>query len=1835
MKRQLPAVCLLIAWLSISLGNGVALGQAVTVASEVYLIGISQRDITPDYPIRLSGFGGRRLESEGVRQSIFAKAIAIADEEHRPTVLVTIDNLGISTSIREAIAKQLAKEGVHLDRFVISASHTHTAPMLRGVCPTLFGVPIPEDHQAHIDLYTDWLIAELVVLVQQAIADMRRCTMEFGVGKVSFAANRRNVGGPVDHDLPLLVVRDCFPQDARPVAILVNYACHCVTLSDNKISGDWAGYAHEAIERQFPGTMAMVAIGCGADANPSSGVTGDRGDIAALQGAEIATEVVRMMSGFLQPVNGKIRSTRETIELPLQELPTRQEWEERAKQDNAVGYHARYQIAKLDRGEQLMQSVSYEIQTWTFGTSLAMVFLPGEVVVDYALRIKKEFDNGRLFVNAYSNDSPGYVPSERILREGGYEGGGAMTYYGIPTSYGEGLEEKIYDGVQRHLGTDFRRDFDPSKTNASLPLSAQQAALAIQVPPGLRVDLAVAEPLVVDPVAIDFGPDGRLWVAEMNDYPSGETGNFEPGGRIRVLRDNDGDGRFDTSTIFAEGLPFPTGITVWRDGVLVCAAPSIFYMPDRDRDDRADEQRVLYTGFGTDNYQARVNSLEYGLDGWLYGSCGLFGGRITSTITGEVFKLGDRDFRIQPDTGLIEPATGRTQQGRVRDDWGNWFGCDNSDLGRHYPIADHYLKRNPHVAPLVTSVHLPRHEKGQQLFPANASAQRFKLSGTPGQTTAACGIGVYRDVLLGAEYQGNLFTCEPVNLLVHRMRLESEKSSFGGYRSSAEIDREFAASTDNWFRPVQMKTGPEGALWIVDMCRFIIEHPRWIPPEDLAKLDERAGNRLGRIYRVVPSDWSPRDFQNFETRSLNELPKFLNCDNGWQRDMVSQLIRFRCDSLTAAKDFRQRVVSTKERALLADLLKNLMDSKRSETRLTALCLLAELRLLDNATLMMGLADNHPGVRRQAIRLCEPMLVDGTKEGLIERLIKMVDDRDAQVRLQLACTLGEYRNSQAGQALFDLVSKDWDDTVLITAALSSVNESNVESLVDAVAAEWPAACESAAFVRFGELVFRTAASTGKTEKLQRLLAESIRTDEVLPWQFSMACRLVSSRNVVQGNVNPEWSNAFGKFLSRASSLAKDDDEAERVRLVAITVLGLSESNRNVDIEILINLLRPQHSSELSAAALARLTALNDSTIAERVLADWDGLSPSVQAGAIDMILARPIWQETLVRSMESKEFAASALNTTQRDQLASREDSNWQQRVRQLWSQDDSNSRMAIVEQFSSVADKAGDLEQGKLLFEKRCSVCHRLREQGYAVGPDLDMAAGKSIQFLLTEVLDPNRNVDSRYAQYVGLTKDGRIVNGLLAQESSNAIVFRGQENKEVTVLRSELESLKTSGKSLMPEGIEKDISPQDFADIFAYLKSVPIPYKIFEGNQPAKVTAQDGQLALLARQAEIRGGDIVFEKPFGNIGYWHGADDYVAWQIDPGSLSECEVYVDYACDSSSAGYQFEIDVSGERLRGVVVGTGGWSEYRQIKVGNLKLTKAGRTVVVRPVGAPASAVFDLRAVYFVQAGHPIKMVVDSMPTNLKTADDIARYVLDEAVPSSQREAFIGTLSENRPNLIRSMTAGISSKDDEYRRIPWIWRVAIRASRENKPNEIKGLLEVGLPNSGQPLQDWQSVVIGGGLINGLSLEGIWPKTRIEEVLKSNNFLMERWKAALQSAMSMCMDPKVPSGTRYDALRMIAMNPTEQRISLLRQYLEQRENEELQMGAVSGLGDIEDARASEILVANLGKLAVGNRGLAIKALLRTETGRNLLSDAIQSDQADKNWLDEKQMQSIRKQ
>ena len=415
---------------------------------------------------------------------------------------------------------------------------------------------------------------------------------------------------------------------------------------------------------------------------------------------------------------------------------------------------------------------------------------------------------------------------------------------------------------------------------------------SIRVAPGFTIELVASEPLVKDPIAFDWGADGKLWVVEMGDYPLGVDGRGKPGGVVRYLEDENGDGVYDKQTTFLDGLGFPTGILPWRQGVLVACAPDIFYAEDRDGDGKADFREVLFTGFSEGNQQHRLNGFELGLDGWVYGANGDSGGRVRSLKTGKSTSINGRDFRFRPDTGEFEAESGQTQYGRHRDDWGHWFGNNNPNWAWHYVLANHDLRRNTSYAPPDPRQTL---EPETRVFPISRTLARFNDLSMAGRVTSANSATPYRDELFGPWFATSLFVSEPVHNLVHRIVLEPEGVTFRGHRGPNESDREFLASSDNWFRPTMLKTGPDGALWIADMYRAVIEHPEWIPDDWERRLDLRAGSEQGRIYRVYPIDKKPRPIPRLDRLDTTGLVAALESPSGWQRDTAQRLLLHRRD----------------------------------------------------------------------------------------------------------------------------------------------------------------------------------------------------------------------------------------------------------------------------------------------------------------------------------------------------------------------------------------------------------------------------------------------------------------------------------------------------------------------------------------------------------------------------------------------------------------------------------------------------------------------------------------------------------------------------------------------------------------------------------------------------------------------------------------------------------------------------------------------------------------------------------------------------------------------------
>ena len=350
--------------------------------------------------------------------------------------------------------------------------------MLAGILPNLFSADIPAEHQKAIERYTRDFTDALVSVCLDALENRRPSQLAWAIGSVPFATNRRQFPmRPVDHALPVLRVTD--PQ-GRVTALLTNYACHCTTLGIDEIHADWAGCAQEALERAFPGAVALTAIGCGADQNPIPRRTME---LAAQYGESFAAEAARLARSSMIPLRTLPEGKTQTIELAFDTLPTREGWQTlAASSSSAIAYHARKNLARLDRGETLPDSLPYMVQTWSFGDELAMVFLPGEVVVDYSLRIKTEFDHRRLWVNAYANDVPAYIPSKRIWEEGGYEGGGAMVYYDRPTRFAADVESRIFKAIHALVPPEFAASKSDSHKTASPFISSSPR---LTLPPDL------------------------------------------------------------------------------------------------------------------------------------------------------------------------------------------------------------------------------------------------------------------------------------------------------------------------------------------------------------------------------------------------------------------------------------------------------------------------------------------------------------------------------------------------------------------------------------------------------------------------------------------------------------------------------------------------------------------------------------------------------------------------------------------------------------------------------------------------------------------------------------------------------------------------------------------------------------------------------------------------------------------------------------------------------------------------------------------------------------------------------------------------------------------------------------------------------------------------------------------------------------------------------------------------------------------------------------------------------------------------------------------------------
>lgn len=424
--------------------------------------GVARVDITPTEAMWMAGYGGRDRSAEGQLTPLWAKALVLQDAAGRRAALVTLDLIGIGRPTMQLVCEQLRQQhGLQREEIVFCTSHTHTGPALADNLRPLHYLVVDRLQQQRIEQYTKSLAETIVQLVGRALETMQPGSLSWASEVATFAVNRRNnspesevpqrradgtLKGPFDHDVPVFAVRDSM---AQLKVVVFGYACHATVLGFYQWSGDYPGFAQMELEKIYPGCQAMFWAGCGADQNPLPRRSVEH---AQEYGRRLAAAVDRALDDEMRPLKPLLRAVYQEIDLPLDELPTRESIEEDAKSGNQhVSARARSLLGQIVDHGSLDTTYPYPVQTWQIGDNVRWIFLGGEVVVDYAIRLKKELSGTSTWVAGYANDVMAYIPSLRVLQEGGYEGAGAMVYYGLPATWAPAVEEDIVRAVHDQL----------------------------------------------------------------------------------------------------------------------------------------------------------------------------------------------------------------------------------------------------------------------------------------------------------------------------------------------------------------------------------------------------------------------------------------------------------------------------------------------------------------------------------------------------------------------------------------------------------------------------------------------------------------------------------------------------------------------------------------------------------------------------------------------------------------------------------------------------------------------------------------------------------------------------------------------------------------------------------------------------------------------------------------------------------------------------------------------------------------------------------------------------------------------------------------------------------------------------------------------------------------------------------------------------------------------------------------------------------------------------------------------------------------------------------------
>lgn len=1017
---------------------------------------------------------------------------------------------------------------------------------------------------------------------------------------------------------------------------------------------------------------------------------------------------------------------------------------------------------------------------------------------------------------------------------------------------------------------------DPAlaQTLRSEPLPPEQAIGTLEVMPGLRVELVANEPQVVDPVSATFDHSGRLWVVEMRDYPSGPPEGQPPSGKIKVLTDNDGDGYFETAVVFADGLVFPTGLTPFRDGVVATLAGQVTYLADTTGDGVCDLKEVWFTGFSEDNEQLRANHPTWTLENEIHVASGLRGGEIRTDSPRwhqkeQAISLANRDFSFSPFGGEWRSVAGNSQFGFFQDDAGRNYVCSNRNpcdllLGEADQVGF-----NPLLPAPQWKVNVMPEAEASAVYPLVEAWTTSNLHA--GQFTAACGVYRYQSDLLAALIGDNYFACEPTGSLVQRYRpagasIDANVNRIGDANGDADgivpaavrgrEGVEFLASRDPWFRPVDLFDGPDGAMYVVDMHRAVIEHPDWMPKELQSREDQRWGDTAGRIFRIVPATRSDRDAPrgvpvDFAATGPIQWVAALASENRWTRVTAARRLAETLATESADESANGPAGGVERETLINELARTSTHATPGPAFSRALWLLETVGELTAAELSPAVSHPDPGVRTQAVRLIarhlsrqrspfdssqtdDPSQLGHQGTAWPEASIwvrSLATDPSPVVRYQW---LLEFASTADAAPVDAIAAAVWTGSAAAGAATADAIDSQADR-------QWIGRAISLTPVQIApDLVRRLARGgdgdrpaevdvllplvtrlgwSGSSETLSEILGEGLEAEvaDRLFEGFSDGMAIGGfAWDSLTASMSPASIAELQDRLARDRDMVADAESPADRRTQSLRRVGLDRSPQTLAIcERIVD----EESGDLYLAAIQILRNFDAADSAQRLVDRIVELPPRSAAATVAAVVSNPKWTVPLVDALEAGRVPWGLIDPTSLGQLERHPDRGIVERIGRMRADVGREGKQELILRYADAISQSADSQAGRALFVRHCAGCHKIGEDGVAVGPDISDMRTQSPEQLLVSILDPNAAIDANYYRYAAVTTDGQLIEGLLQDSNSRSVTLRVQDGATRTIPRDEVEQLRATGLSMMPEGFENQLDPAAMRDLIGYVK--------------------------------------------------------------------------------------------------------------------------------------------------------------------------------------------------------------------------------------------------------------------------------------------------------------------------------------------------------------------------------------------------------------------------------